>query len=67
MCGTHYVSVREVAVEVGVPVAWLREQIDAGRVPHVRAGRLIRCNPIAVAEALDAMAAQGNVDGGPGR
>ena len=32
---------RLVASRVGVPAAWLRAEAEAGRVPHLRAGRQI--------------------------
>jgi hypothetical protein len=39
-----------------VPVAWLRAEADAGRIPHLRAGRAILVSPVAVASALGARA-----------
>jgi hypothetical protein len=33
--------IRLVASRVGVPAAWLRAEAEAGRVPHLRAGRQI--------------------------
>ena len=50
---SRYLSVPDTAAQLGVPAGWLREEIDAGRLPHLRAGRSMRCNPEAVAQALD--------------
>ena len=60
----RYVTVAEAAAELGVPATWLRQQIKAGRLPHVQAGRLIRCNPAAIAEAVDAIAANATAASG---
>ena len=35
-----------------VPVAWLRDEADAGRLPHVRAGRAYLFDPETVARLL---------------
>ncbi len=37
---------------------WLREQADAGRLPHIRAGNRYVFNPAAVTAALAQLAAQ---------
>lgn len=29
----------QVSERTGLPVAWLRREADAGRLPHIRAGR----------------------------
>ena len=35
-----------------VPVKWLREEAEAGRIPHVKAGRVLLFNPDAVESVL---------------
>jgi hypothetical protein len=40
-----------------VPVAWLRSEAEAGRVPCLRAGTVFLFNPCAVEQALVARAA----------
>jgi excisionase family DNA binding protein len=52
------VTVREYARRFSVPLGWLRAQIRAGLIPHLRAGRRILLNPTAVSEALSRMASQ---------
>ena len=37
--------IRAVAARIGVPAAWLRAEAEAGRVPHIRAGRQILISP----------------------
>ena len=46
-----YVSLRRAATEIGVPMSWLKAQADAGRLPHLRCGRMRRFN-IAEVERL---------------
>jgi len=41
-----------VARRLRVPVKWLREEAEAGRVPALRAGNVLLCNPTAVEEVL---------------
>ncbi len=41
---THFVNIRRAARLLGVPLAWLRREIIAGRVPALRAGRQWRVN-----------------------
>jgi excisionase family DNA binding protein len=33
------VGLQELSERIGVPVAWLRREADAGRLPHLRVGR----------------------------
>jgi hypothetical protein len=47
-----FLPLRRAAVRLGVPMAWLRAEADAGRVPHLRAGRRLLVNPEAVERAL---------------
>ena len=44
--------VRLVASKVGVPAAWLRAEAEAGRLPHLRAGRQILVAPEQIEKAL---------------
>ena len=34
-----HVSILELADLTGLPVQWLQREADAGRIPHIRAGR----------------------------
>jgi len=34
-----FVPIRTSAARIGVPLAWLRREVESGRVPAVRAGR----------------------------
>lgn len=47
-----FLSLRHTATRLGVPAAWLRSEAQAGRVPHLRAGRRILFNPAAVERVL---------------
>jgi excisionase family DNA binding protein len=40
------------ADRLGVPVAWLRREAQAGRIPHLKAGRRILFNPELVERVL---------------
>ena len=53
----RFTNLRRVAMETGVPAAWLRREAEAGRVPVVRAGRRLLANPEQVAAALARRAA----------
>ena len=46
-----------------VPVAWLRQEAEAGRVPHLKAGRVLLFDPEAV-EAVLLDRAQRRIDEG---
>ena len=48
--------VRLAASRFGVPAAWLRAEAEAGRLPHLRAGRQILIHPEQVEAALLARA-----------
>jgi hypothetical protein len=37
---------------VGVPAAWLRAEAEAGRIPHLRAGKVLQFDPITVERTL---------------
>lgn len=45
------------ARRLGVTVGWLRAEAEAGRVPHLRAGKRFLFNPAAVQQVLAARAA----------
>ena len=51
-----FLPLRQTAVRLGVPAAWLRAEANAGRVPCLRAGRRLLLNPEAVEAALLARA-----------
>jgi excisionase family DNA binding protein len=53
-----YTSASDAARRLGVPEAWLKREAQAGRVPHIRAGRRILLDPQAVEAALAERAAQ---------
>jgi excisionase family DNA binding protein len=46
-----------------VPVGWLRDEADAGRIPSVKAGRVFLFSPEAVESALLERARAGGSDG----
>lgn len=45
-------TLEQAAFRVGVPKAWLRQEAEAGRIPHLRAGRTIMFNIETVEKAL---------------
>lgn len=51
------VTVREAALAAGVPIAWLKKEVDAGRIPCLRFGKRVRVSPRAVNAALERQAA----------
>lgn len=51
------VTIREAALATGVPIAWLRKEVDAGRIPCLRFGRRVRVSLWAVNAALERQAA----------
>jgi hypothetical protein len=50
-------SLRQFAERYGLSANWIKSQVKAGRLPHLRAGSRLLFNPTAVAEALSRMAA----------
>ena len=56
-------TVGQMARRLRVPVKWLREEAEAGRVPHLKAGRAILFDPEATEAALVKRAKQGGVNG----
>lgn len=55
-----YVSLRRAATRLGVPMAWLKAQADAGQVPHLKYGRMRRFNVPAVESVLLRLAPGGS-------
>jgi hypothetical protein len=47
-----FVSLQRAAARLGLPIAWLREEARAGRVPHLRVGRRLLFNSAAVERSL---------------
>jgi len=47
-----YISLRRAATELGVPMAWLKAQADAGDVPSLRCGRMRRFSVTEVERSL---------------
>lgn len=42
----------------GIDPRWLKQQAKAGKLPHLKVGRRMLFNPVAVAEVLARMAAE---------
>ena len=59
-----FLSLQRTATRLGVPVAWLRGEAQASRLPHLRIGRRMLFNPDAVERALLERAAQQSEGGG---
>ena len=51
-------NLHELAERVQLPAVWIKAQAKAGKLPHLRVGRNMRFNPLAVTAALAEMAAQ---------
>lgn len=49
---TFLLNIRQTAHSLGVPVAWLRREAEAGAVPRLRVGRRWMFDPNAVMKAL---------------
>lgn len=47
-----YVPLEVLAGELGLPLAWLRREVEAGRIPCIRAGRYLRFDVDQVREYL---------------
>jgi len=54
-----YISIANVAGRLGVPLAWLKAEARAGRIPHFKAGRRLFARLAEVEAALDARTGQG--------
>ena len=55
---SHILTLPEIARELRLPERWLRAEADAGRIPHLRAGKKYRFTRPAVERALAARAAR---------
>ena len=53
----------QMARHLRVPVHWLREEAEAGRIPHLKAGRVFLFEPAAVESALIKRARGANREG----
>ena len=50
----------QMARYLGVPAGWLKGEAEAGRIPHLKAGKIYLFNPEVVERLLAERAAQGN-------
>ncbi len=62
----RYTTIEHAAARLGVPVAWLRREAEAGTVPSLRVGRRLLFDVEAVAEALRERAAERQAPGSAG-
>ena len=58
-------SIAQMATRLGVPARWLREHVEAGRVPAMRAESRWLVEPATVTAALARMAANGEAAQAP--
>lgn len=47
-----FLSLRRTASRLGLPMNWLRAEAEAGRIPHLKAGRRLLFNIAAVEDEL---------------
>ena len=52
MTDARLVSINELADRTGLPVAWLKREAEAGRIPSTQAGRRRFFDKVAVLKAL---------------
>lgn len=52
MATATFQSITRTAARLGLPEGWLRREVKAGRVPHLRAGRRLLLDPEQVARVL---------------
>ncbi len=52
MSTATYISATELANELGLPLAWLRAEAKAGKIPSLRVGRRLLFNPESVKRVL---------------
>lgn len=52
MTDTRLVCIHELADRTGLPVAWLKREAEAGRIPGIQAGRRRFFDTAAVLKAL---------------
>jgi hypothetical protein len=55
-----FAPLQRTAARLGVPAAWLKCEAEAGRVPHIKAGRRILFHAATIEQALAERAAAGN-------
>ena len=55
---SEFIPLRRAAMRLGVPIAWLRAESDAGRLPHLKIGQRRLLNLDAVRRALAERAAE---------
>jgi excisionase family DNA binding protein len=53
----------EVAARLNVPVSWVRESVRSGAMPHIRLGRYVRFDWLAVEEWLATCTSPGRTIG----
>lgn len=56
---SELVTLRVLAKQLGLSVAWLRAEVDAGRLPHLKAGKRLLFSVDAVREHLIRRASEG--------
>lgn len=49
---TSFMPLEQIAVRLGVPASWLKSEAEAGRVPHIKAGRRVLFHRDTVERAL---------------
>jgi hypothetical protein len=49
---TRFISLGELARATQIPTAWLKRESDAGRLPCIRAGKMLRFDLAAVVRYL---------------
>lgn len=59
---SELVTLRELAKRLGLSVAWLRAEVDAGRLPHLKAGKRLLFSVEAVRDHLIRRASEGVSD-----
>ncbi|MHC4947206.1 MAG: hypothetical protein ACYTG1_02945 [Planctomycetota bacterium] len=58
---TSFINLQQLARRLGLPMAWLRAEAEAGRLPCLRAGRRLMFN---ITEVEDALARRDDREGG---
>ena len=59
MDSTKYISITELARTTGLPLAWLKDEAKAGRIPRLLVGRRLLFDPEAVDRVLAERAGRG--------
>lgn len=55
------IGLAPLATRLGLPMRWIRQEAEAKRLPHVKAGRRLLFNPDAVEHVLAERAARENL------